>query len=452
MQRRRLAVVPLLAVLWGTSVLLGAAPASAEPDLPPRGTVWFGPFLEWSNDSAADYERRLGAEPSLVGGSIGYPLTPTSQVLLEDLSRQSAGVGAVAVVTLEPRTLTGLTTDDAESLADAVGEVTARDGSFLIVRFAPEMNGSWAPWGQQPVAYVDAFRAVADAVHDATEAARMLWSPSYGGGYPFSGAVNSTTTLADEAPDIAAETLPYLDTDGDGEVTSADDPYGPYYPGDDVVDWVGLTMLRYGLTPTFGANSYPEAGELDSRFKERFGYDDATRRSTFYVRFAGQRKKPFLLTTGAMHRPGAEGSTEGVLKRAWLRQVVGAVASRPRLKAVQWLEEVRAEPAVGGTASWQLTDDPALASTSRAVLDQGAIAFGPLDGIGTISTDPSSTRGDPAPGAEEQSGAAQSGAAQSGGGWVSFLGGVLTTLAIVVVGGVVALQVRRRRLVPPWLR
>jgi hypothetical protein len=450
MQRRRLAVVSVVAVVLGTSASLGAAPASAEPDLPPRGTVWFGPSLDWSNDSAAAYQRRLGAEASLVGGSIGYPLTPTSQVLLEDLSRQSAGVGAVAVVTLEPKTLTGLTQDDAESLASTLGAATARDGSFLIVRFAPEMNGSWAPWGQQPLAYIDAFRAVAEAVHDSTDAARMLWAPSYGGGYPFSDAVNSTTTLVNEAPPIDAETLPYLDTDGDGEVTSLDDPYGPYYPGDDFVDWVGLTMLRYGVAPTFGANSYPEAGELDDRFKERFGYDDDSRRSTFYVRFAGQRKKPFLLTTGAMHQTGAEGSTEGVLKRAWLRQVVGAVASRPRLKAVQWLEEVRAEPAVGGTTSSQLTDDPALASTSRAVLDQGAIAFGPLDGIGTGSAD-ASTSDQPALNADEQADGDGSGE-RSGGGWASFFGGVLTALAVVLVGGVVALQVRRRRLVPPWLR
>ena len=133
-----------------------------------------------------------------------------------------------------------------------------------------------------------------------------------------------------------------------------------------------------------------------------------------------------------------------------MRQVVGAVASRPRLKAVQWLEEVRAEPAVGGTTSSQLTDDPALASTSRAVLDQGAIAFGPLDGIGTGSAD-ASTSDQPALNADEQADGDGSGE-RSGGGWASFFGGVLTALAVVLVGGVVALQVRRRRLVPPWLR
>ena len=47
------------------------------------------------------------------------------------------------------------------------------------------MNGSWRSWGQQPEAYVAAFREVADAVHAATDRAAMVWSPVYGSGYPF---------------------------------------------------------------------------------------------------------------------------------------------------------------------------------------------------------------------------------------------------------------------------
>ena len=49
------------------------------------------------------------------------------------------------------------------------------------------MNGSWYPWGQQPEAYIDAFRTVAAAVHALAPASAMAWAPNEGSGYPFSG-------------------------------------------------------------------------------------------------------------------------------------------------------------------------------------------------------------------------------------------------------------------------
>lgn len=37
-----------------------------------------------------------------------------------------------------------------------------------------------------------------------------------------------------------------LDTNDDGWVDMADDPYTPFYPGDQWVDWVGLNMYHMG--------------------------------------------------------------------------------------------------------------------------------------------------------------------------------------------------------------
>ena len=44
-----------------------------------------------------------------------------------------------------------------------------------------------------------------------------------------------------------------------------DDPYGPYYPGDDVVDWVGVTVYYWGLLYPFGENQLPQ----DNYFVQR---------------------------------------------------------------------------------------------------------------------------------------------------------------------------------------
>jgi hypothetical protein len=37
-----------------------------------------------------------------------------------------------------------------------------------------------------------------------------------------------------------------LDTNGDGQLDMSDDMFEPYYPGDDVVDWVGMEVLHLG--------------------------------------------------------------------------------------------------------------------------------------------------------------------------------------------------------------
>jgi hypothetical protein len=53
-----------------------------------------------------------------------------------------------------------------------------------------------------------------------------------------------------------------LDVDGDGSVTRADDPYSPYWPGADAVDWVGLSLFHWGSTWPWGENAVPEPGKL----------------------------------------------------------------------------------------------------------------------------------------------------------------------------------------------
>ena len=67
----------------------------------------------------------------------------------------------------------------------------------------------------------------------------MVWSPSYGAGYPFG-------QSAGRLQDLSATDTAKLDTNGDGQLTAADDPYEPYWPGDASVDWVGMSMYYFG--------------------------------------------------------------------------------------------------------------------------------------------------------------------------------------------------------------
>lgn len=66
----------------------------------------------------------------------------------------------------------------------------------------------------------------------------MFFDLTQGIGYPW-----GTETL----PLQSAADYSVLDTNNDSAINSNDDPYLPYYPGDDFVDWVG--MNTYYIDP-----------------------------------------------------------------------------------------------------------------------------------------------------------------------------------------------------------
>ncbi|WP_105616677.1 glycosyl hydrolase [Vallitalea okinawensis] len=74
-------------------------------------------------------------------------------------------------------------------------------GIPIFLRFGGEMNGNWVEWGLQPELYIEKFQLVHDIMAEEAPNVVMLWSPN---------------------------DIPY-------------DNYEAYYPGDDYVDWVGVS-------------------------------------------------------------------------------------------------------------------------------------------------------------------------------------------------------------------
>ncbi|MDO3395135.1 hypothetical protein QWJ41_05360 [Nocardioides sp. SOB44] len=425
--------------------------AEAEPDLPPQGTAWFGAELDWDRDSPRRYLDRLGTDASLLARPVAYPLTDGSRRALRRLARTSAEQGAMSVVDLQPATtLDGLDADDAETLVEELDELGEAHGSRFLLRFAPEMNGSWTAWGQQPTAYVAAFRELAEVVHAEAEAAWTVWAPAYGAGYPYGGSIDGvrlgSVTSASDARDGKR-----LDTDGSGDLAPGDDPYGPYYPGDEAVDWVGLTMLRYGVSQRFGANVRPGSDALQARLDEDFGYGAPGSRTSFYDRFADSRDQPMLLVTGALYNPAGKGVSEDEVKRTWLRQVAGAVRSRARLRAVVWLEDARFEPEVGRVVRWGLTRSRALATTASRILERGPFDLGPV--LTPVAQDEAAPEPEESQEVEERDDEPASfldRAEETTGVPVEGAASVLGAVALLLGVGL-ALRARRRRMRPPWL-
>lgn len=223
------------------------APVSLEPTT----GAYFGSILDWSSDSATEQASRLGSPSAFYEHSVSMPMSDADTNNSAQFLQKMNGAGSLALLTIRPTTsLLAIDADAATRLVDAIAAARGTSTAPLYLRFAPDMNSTWVPWGQQPSAYRQAFAAVADVVHRRLPGAVMVWSPNWGGGYPFTG-----TRAAD------TDTLRELDTNRDGSVDGGDDAYAPYYPGT-VADWVGLSVYHDDTAGGDARNTAPRDGEL----------------------------------------------------------------------------------------------------------------------------------------------------------------------------------------------
>jgi hypothetical protein len=320
--------------------------------------------LDWGSETVADVTARLGRPPADVVSFVSFPLTPDDGTNLDAAAAQAAAARAALVITLEP--WAGLS-----GLAPAAADLAVRlarygdQGVPSIIRFAHEMNGSWYPWSQDPTAYIAAFRTVADTIHREAPTAAMLWAPNQGEGYPYSGGRYESKA--------GSEAARLLDTNGDGVVTPADDPYAPYWPGDEYVDWVGMSLYFWGLTYPWGDNELPPDGRFAALVTGGETVPD------FYAAYAVGHDKPFaIVETAAFYRPGGGGAEEPAIKTAWLGQVFSAetAARFPALRMVNWFEWRKQESEVNAIVDWRISEDASLRSAFLAALGDG-FALGP---------------------------------------------------------------------------
>ena len=220
-------VAALLVVVFAvtvTATALARRPLSGKP-LPPNPAAQrlLGVGLPWSGAWLSDldaYSSRVGRVPAVVQTyrDMQYSMLNTSQ--MDPLFAR----GSVPLVTVEPWDSSSAT-DPRYALKNivrgdfdawfAAGADDARSlGKPFYLRFAPEMNGRWAPWeagvnANTPQDYIDAWRHVHDIfVSRGARNVEWVWAPNVSGG---------------SAVDFA-----------------------PYYPGSDVVDVLALDGYNWG--------------------------------------------------------------------------------------------------------------------------------------------------------------------------------------------------------------
>lgn len=322
---------------------------------PPSG-AYFGANLDLAAESVAQFNQTMGVSAVSYVTFVSFPLSSGDTNALNGFINQVKGVGGIAVITLEPwGGLSAVTSAACDTFVSTLKNYESQ-GARMMIRFAHEMNGSWYPWAQHPSGYRNAFRLLAGKVKASLKKTAMLWAPNNGIGYPWAGGQYSAK----------AGTADYtaMDTNHDGKVTSADDAYGPYYPGDDVVDWVGFSSYHWGRSWS-GANEVPTAYEFSTQITGLNA--PATDFYKGYCTSAAHNKPMAITETSALYNTQQGGASEYDIKTAWWKQVYnisgvsGSIGpdiadTYPHLKMINWFDYRKQEAQAGNNVvDWRIS-------------------------------------------------------------------------------------------------
>ncbi|RJQ38153.1 hypothetical protein C4559_02170 [Candidatus Microgenomates bacterium] len=214
----------------------------------------------------------------------------------EDISRfieNAQRLGRVPMVTIEPFTTTS--GNPSEVLSDTTGAlndafiksnalaVKEYDPQIVFIRFAHEMELTNYPWAQSnPSQYIEAYRHYHD-IFDAlgTTNVRWIWSPA-------------------------------------GNKEAQD-----YYPGDEYVDFIGVTVLGY---KKWDLEYFPQARSFDELFSDKFEY-------------MGIYGKQIIITELGVSE---NGNTNEQYQTSWLKDALSSFGKYPSLKGVVYFNSMNA--------------------------------------------------------------------------------------------------------------
>ncbi|KAJ3126620.1 hypothetical protein HK100_010169 [Physocladia obscura] len=346
--------------------------ARLEPNL--NGAMMLGMSLDWSYETPiisatkmiqssyvpAVYNAWLDITPGLFNGT-GFDVN-----MLNWYGSEVGRVGGMLELSLNPQTanVSEITIFMMEAFAAKCQNVNEQYGVPIFLRYGHEMNGDWYPWGNAPTLYIASFRQFAGIIRLYTNMTAMVWAPNIGITYPFVGGG------ARESPSKGGLDFDVLDTNHDGVIDGMDDPYTPFYPGDDVVDWVGISLYYYPLC-------YNDCEVPANIFIEQLtGVNDPSGSSdpawlavhNFYQMFSIAHNKPLMLPESGSpwiaawaNLSGAVSETE--VKQGWWSQIFSenSYTNLTKFRFAVQFEEIK-PLALDGTPAiqdWRVTNNTA---------------------------------------------------------------------------------------------
>ncbi|WP_256208918.1 glycoside hydrolase family 26 protein [Paenibacillus sp. CF384] len=217
----------------------------------------------------------------LIYFTYGKPLSSIKSHI--DRAREA---GVALQLGIQPLDGLGVVQDD-DYLRQLARDIAA-SGVKVFLRFANEMNGDWVPWHEEnPKNYIDKFRIVAKVFHEeAPDNVAMVWAP-------------------DRSPEYNIN---------------------DYYPGDDTVDWVGVSLYTI-FNPTLDPL---KQGEDRSSHLEKFDY--------IYKQYAS--RKPVYISEGGvayMYPEKKQDKTDWAVYK--MKEFYASLPMLyPKVKAVFWFD------------------------------------------------------------------------------------------------------------------
>lgn len=339
--------------------------------------IWLDTNPQAGDDSPAKTVERTGLSFPIYHFAFDIPSDNDYRVKLEDGEThgvkelvQETKTNAGVYMTLYPKF--GFEKVDDEAISQLVKVIKDFHDSNIsvFIRYAPEMNGDFNEYGQRPTEFKESWIKLYKALHEQTGGnnststspssnststsptstpslrrrmvrrqannSTVIGTPGNSTTTPANGG-NSTsgtsTPIAQRNPNVALVWSPnmgyspianitdenspdfkLLDTNNDTKITAEDDYYAAYWPGDEYVDWVGLSIYAFGYDSDVLDNIHVEPGYVESII------DNSTQ--SFYETYAMGKGKPMSISeTGApwaVDVKAAEGVTElGRKKEFW---------------------------------------------------------------------------------------------------------------------------------------
>jgi len=305
------------------------------------GHVMFGAWVQTEEgDDPAKFNSRLGLNASVIQIAQNIPLRPYNYTTgaggpAPEYLIERSGTDAAVFLTVYPSEgFDTLTPDDFTALGNQLLNYTSNYNRTTFLRWAPEMNGNWNAYGLQPIAYVAVWQAMYTAIKAISPSTAMVWAPNTGQGYPYSMPLPDNQTEANA-----------LDTNGDGALTVADSPFAPYYPGDEYVDWVGLSVYYKGPNSQNINVEQPRGYCYDAlvNFNPNDGTAAADPWYSTYCNRSPSIACMFAESGAAYHDMifGDQGVSDLALKRAWWQDCLTNTSlfeTYPRLKLMMQFE------------------------------------------------------------------------------------------------------------------
>jgi hypothetical protein len=243
-----------------------------------------------------------------------------------------------------------------------------------MLRWGHEMNGDWTSYGLKPVDYIHSFQQLTKAIRRHTNLTAMVWSPNIGINYPYRGGGHAYPTNVTDPANFAA-----LDTNSDGILNYLDDPYMPYFPGEEYVDWFGISIYWYPdelqnepVWEGYFRDNMRGSGPAVDRMSDTARLDGGLR--NYYSRFPEHFNKPVMLPETAgpwfVNPKAVNTATELEVKQAWWRQIFGPDTFRdfPHLKAVVQFEEIKSD-GQGEVRDFRVLNNPEIRRAFRSDVD-----------------------------------------------------------------------------------